>query len=128
MVSWYIMRIIPIPLVRVLFDALQQPGNSFRPIRASLPYMAGWLFIVIRLSGFRRYIQTLLYSLVLGACLLWSNDYALPTAIIFGMGWAFCDYPTASLSSITSNPLQARKKIPYSLVLGFLSRLIRFVG
>jgi hypothetical protein len=68
MFSWYVIREVrEISLTAGLLDALLRPGNSLRPIRASLPYIAGWLFIVLRSSGFRRYVQTLLYSLVLGA-------------------------------------------------------------
>jgi hypothetical protein len=122
MVSWYVIRIFP--LASGLLDPLLQPGNSLRPIRASLPYIAGWGFIGFRSSGFSRFVQTLLYSIVLGACLLWSNDYALPTTLIFGIGWAFSYYATDSLHITSNFPALVRKIFSKSLILGFLSRLI----
>jgi hypothetical protein len=126
MVSWYISRLALSP--SELLTPFLRPGHSMRPIRASLPYVAGWLFIALRVSGFGRHIQTFLYSLVLGACLLWSNDYALPTALVFGIGWAFYVYTSHPYSFNSIYPGLANK-FPFGFLrLGFLSRVILVFG
>lgn len=60
------------------------PGNSLRPVRAAIPYLAAPLALLLvtrARPGASRYLSV---GLLLGAILLWSNDYALPTAGLIG--------------------------------------------
>lgn len=127
MISWYFRTIIF--LDNDFLNAVLLPGNSLRPIRASLPYIAGWFFLMIRASGLYQFTQTLLYSFVLGACLLWSNDYALLTALVFGIGWALCGSTTVDPLPFTSNhPAKVSRRCSDHLFLAFLCRLILVLG
>jgi hypothetical protein len=55
------------------------PGNSLRPIRAFLPYLSAILaYAVIRLSASPS-IRNAGLGAVSGLCLVWSNDFGLPT-------------------------------------------------
>ena len=56
------------------------PGNSLRPLRSIAPYLTAYLlyFAVFRIaSAPRKYICA---GVLTGFTLLWSNDYAIPTA------------------------------------------------
>jgi len=67
------------------FSFAFEPGNSLRPIRSSIPYLIAVLsYLLIRQLkiGFWRDI---LAGLIIGTSLLWSNDYAVPTAGIFSL-------------------------------------------
>lgn len=59
----------------------QTPGNSLKPIRAFLPYMA-IAFLAIPL-GKNCIVRFFLRGMFCGAILLWSNDFALITAALF---------------------------------------------
>jgi len=62
-----------------------EPGNSLRPVRAAAPYLvaiASYLLLNFRKSKKR---GDILLGLLLGITLLWSNDFAIPTAGIFGI-------------------------------------------
>ncbi|HCJ9693925.1 TPA: hypothetical protein NV983_004000, partial [Escherichia coli] len=57
-----------------------EPGNSLRPIRAVIPYIVAIVlyFLAVRFeNGLRRNI---LAGMLVGISLLWSNDFAIPTA------------------------------------------------
>jgi hypothetical protein len=62
---------------------MMDPGNSLRPVRSALPYlMAIILYFIIKKfenNNFRNF----LIGGVLGVALLWSNDFALPTFLVF---------------------------------------------
>jgi hypothetical protein len=64
---------------------LGEPGVSLRPLRAAAPYLAVALFALcfVRLSNIGLRIG--LYGLLTGILLLWSNDFAIPTAGLFGL-------------------------------------------
>jgi hypothetical protein len=58
------------------------PGNSLRPIRASLPYLIVGCLLVLRQinrSGYKAF----LIGFFIGVSSLWSNDYSFPTIFIF---------------------------------------------
>lgn len=66
-----------------VFFFWNEPGNSLRNIRSSLPYL-----IVISAYGLItriRFSKKLDYNfgVLAGACLIWSNDFAIPTASFF---------------------------------------------
>lgn len=66
------------------------PGNSLRPVRAVLPYLA-----TIATYGLIRHCErgmrrNILAGVLIGVALLWSNDFALPTSGMFIM--FFCVY------------------------------------
>ena len=58
------------------------PGNSLRPIRGFLPYLIAlclYLIITTKIKLIRKY-DFYLIGIIAGFCILWSNDFALPTA------------------------------------------------
>lgn len=60
-----------------------EPGNSLRPIRAAIPYIvaiASYFLISRFKNGLKRNI---LAGILIGISLLWSNDFAIPTAGLF---------------------------------------------
>lgn len=62
-----------------------EPGNSLRPIRAAAPYLVAifsYLLVTRSKNGLRRNI---LAGLFIGVTLLWSNDFAVPTAGLFSI-------------------------------------------
>lgn len=67
------------------FDWALTPGNSLRPLRAALPYMlAGGFLAVGRFGGpGRAALRSVLWGLLAGAGLLWSNDFALVSVALF---------------------------------------------
>lgn len=73
-----------------LFPFGTEPGNSLRPIRAAAPYLVSMLFLYIssRCQNARR--RNLLLGVLIGTIMLWSNDFAIPTAGIFSL--VFCGY------------------------------------
>lgn len=61
------------------------PGNSLKPVRASAPYLAvaALYFLIVRFQpGVRRNLGI---GLLIGIMLLWSNDFAIPTAGVLGI-------------------------------------------
>lgn len=59
------------------------PGNSLRPIRAAIPYIVAFAsYVLIRRvkNGLKRNIWA---GIFIGSSLLWSNDFAIPTAGFF---------------------------------------------
>ena len=64
-----------------------ETGNSLRPIRASIPYIVCALSCLV-IKRVRRGLQRdVLIGLVLGAGMLWSNDFAIPTALTFATSY-----------------------------------------
>jgi hypothetical protein len=69
------------------------PGNSLRPIRAAVPYFASivYYFFIFKIdSPGKRYATA---GLLTGSILLWSNDFAIPTAgmlVFLISSTAFC--------------------------------------
>lgn len=62
-----------------------EPGNSLKPIRAALPYLVALaLYLLINNVKDRRQ-RDLAAGLIVGVSLLWSNDYAIPTAGLFSL-------------------------------------------
>jgi len=70
------------------------PGNSLRPIRGFLPYLIAYclyLIITTNVKLIRRY-DFYLIGIIAGFCILWSNDFAFPTAfftLLFFYGYKF---------------------------------------
>ncbi|MDM9653766.1 hypothetical protein QU755_20490 [Pseudomonas wenzhouensis] len=63
-----------------------EPGNSLRPVRAVLPYLVALSIYFLIKSVVHVNARNFLISTTLGAALLWSNDYAIPT---FGLFFLF---------------------------------------
>lgn len=64
-----------------------EPGNSLRPLRAAVSYLAAlsaYLLIEHERHGFR---QSVLAGVFCGVVLLWSNDFAVSTAVLLGIFW-----------------------------------------
>lgn len=59
------------------------PGNSLRPIRAFAPYLIGALYYYFspRITSLQN--KYLFLGFITGLILLWSNDFAIPTAFLF---------------------------------------------
>lgn len=78
------------------------PGNSLRPLRAWLPYVAAfWLFVILGKS--RRPANTYLTAGALtGSLLLWANDFAWSTAAMVAACFLFCGYRSRTLAAINS--------------------------
>lgn len=64
-----------------VFNFAREPGNSLRPIRASAPYVVG-IFLYLLLQQQQGKSRDMLAGLLVGVCLLWSNDFAIPTAFL----------------------------------------------
>ncbi len=66
-----------------LFSFWLEPGNSLRPVRATLPYllaMSIWFLITACKSAHKRNVVA---GLITGVALLWSNDFAIPAGGLF---------------------------------------------
>jgi hypothetical protein len=61
------------------------PGNSLRPIRALAPYLMviGYYFFILKINNCR--IKYVLCGILNALILLWSNDYAIPSAGLFAL-------------------------------------------
>ena len=65
------------------------PENSLRPIRAFLPYFVAISLYLIIKNNNKKY-DYILVDIITSICLLWSNDFGIPTAlftIIFFYGY-----------------------------------------
>ncbi len=59
------------------------PGNSLRPLRSALPYLAALpVFFALARASLRSFG---VLGLVAGAAMIWSNDFALPVALHCGL-------------------------------------------
>lgn len=80
-----------LPFVSPEYHFFFMPGNSLRPLRSFLPYLcAPFVYVLIRskLGATKKYC---ILGAIAGLCLIWSNDYAIPTAtflLLFGLLWA----------------------------------------
>lgn len=77
----------PVPDV---FAFAIEPGNSLRPIRAAAPYLMAMLFLHISNQWQNHGRRDVLFGLIIGVTMLWSNDFAIPTAAMFSL--VFCGY------------------------------------
>lgn len=68
-----------------LMWTMAQTGASLRPLRAALPYLVAlpYFFFVLRMQNERG--RHAACGLLAGLCLLWSNDFAIPTAFAFSL-------------------------------------------
>ena len=77
-----------IPQLRDAFDYALTPGNSLRPIRTAAPSIA----VAIYVLGIRRLSsaagRATLFGFATGLILLWSNDFAIPSAGLLGVLFA----------------------------------------
>jgi hypothetical protein len=64
---------------------LIQAGNSLRPVRAFVPYLLSLAVFFLLRSGDPLSRRPGFAGLALGLVLLWSNDYGIPTAGLFGL-------------------------------------------
>nr|VFK11739.1 MAG: hypothetical protein BECKLPF1236B_GA0070989_10247 [Candidatus Kentron sp. LPFa] len=62
-----------------------EPGNSLRLVRAFAPYFAVTFFYNLLTSIADIRLRISLYAMLTGLLLLWSNDFAIPTAGMFGV-------------------------------------------
>lgn len=59
------------------------PGNSLRPLRSALPYLAALpVYFALARASLRSFV---VLGLVAGAAMIWSNDFALPVAFHCGL-------------------------------------------
>jgi len=70
-------------LPSVLVVDVVTPGHSLRPVRSVLPYLVGWVWLIVL-----RYVplasrRLAMAALISAGSLLWSNDYAVPTVVLF---------------------------------------------
>ncbi|WP_017221022.1 hypothetical protein [Moritella dasanensis] len=68
-----------------IFTFSTTPGNSLRPIRMIIPYLAGFSIYLIFNLKISSFYKNLLLGVVLAISLLWSNDLAIPTFLYFSM-------------------------------------------
>ena len=71
------------------FTFFFEPGNSLRPIRASIPYLAALIFLITIHGKKSTYLRVILAGSIAGFTLLWSNDFAIPTGLLFGALFTF---------------------------------------
>lgn len=71
------------PTIAYVLSFGLEPGNSLKPLRASAPYLAAiaTYFLLTRFAS--RLLRDVLAGLLVAVTLLWSNDFAIPTAGIF---------------------------------------------
>ena len=81
----------PVPDV---FAFTIEPGNSLRPIRAAAPYLVSTLFLHLCNQFQHRGRRNVLFGLIMGLTMLWSNDFAIPTVGMFSL--VFCGYVYAN--------------------------------
>ncbi|KPC49360.1 hypothetical protein [Amantichitinum ursilacus] len=74
-------------------QAVYIPGDSLRPLRAFAPYLMVLLYSAAAPRLRSAWSQTLGMAVLAGAMLLWSNDYAYPTALVFGLLFVFVLLP-----------------------------------
>lgn len=81
------------------------PGNSLRPIRALAPYLLGigYYFSILNIKNEK--IKYVLSGILTALILLWSNDYAIPSAGLFAL--------FVSMHSLRSNTLNLRNSLTY---------------
>jgi len=65
------------------------PGNSLRSIRAAAPYVIAITYYFLILNIKSAQIKSTLSGIITGAVLLWSNDFAIPSAGLFAIFIAF---------------------------------------
>jgi hypothetical protein len=61
------------------------PGNSLRPIRSIIPYLAIGIFIFLSQKIQNSKYKFASIGILTGFVLIWSNDFALPTALMLGL-------------------------------------------
>ncbi|WP_338332313.1 hypothetical protein [Acetobacter sp. LMG 32666] len=69
------------------FSFAIEPGNSIRPIRSSIVYLVSICMFYITTKVNNKTYRNLLMGLVIGISLLWSNDFALITGLMYSI---FC--------------------------------------
>jgi hypothetical protein len=62
----------------VRFEAY--PGNSLRPFRSAAPYFSAALYLFVVRNGEPIWKQNIYCGVLAGLILLWSNDFAIPSA------------------------------------------------
>ena len=67
-----------------IFGFAIDPGNSLRPIRAALPYLAVVIFFAFSNDQKINPTSHIKNGFLTALILLWSNDFAIPTLIVFG--------------------------------------------
>lgn len=65
------------------FSAL--PGNSLRPIRAAAPYLVAIIYFSLIHRMYGKAKRYALSGILAGITLLWSNDFAIPSAGLFAI-------------------------------------------
>ncbi len=64
-------------------DWSTQPGNSLRPLRNFIPYIVAIFLLLFFLKHKSIRIKYFFASIICGIISLWSNDFAIPTGILF---------------------------------------------
>ncbi|MEY4616735.1 MAG: hypothetical protein RJB66_1695 [Pseudomonadota bacterium] len=70
------------PFLIGLLAFATQPGNSLKPIRSVIPYLVAGASMYIN-KRYQNPLRPILLGFIIGAALLWSNDFAIPTATLF---------------------------------------------
>ena len=115
-------------LPRIVLEQFM-PGNSLRPLRSFLPYiMAITIYLILRSRLKPVYAYSLVGSIA-GLCLLWSNDFAIPTfvlSICFVFIWA-SRTSVLSLRLIASTILSAILSATVGLLLSTNNHVIEMI-
>jgi len=67
------------------FSFAIHPGNSLRPIRAAAPYLLAITYYLFILNIKSAQLKSALSGVASGVILLWSNDFAIPSAGLFAI-------------------------------------------
>ena len=73
-----------------IFAFAFEPGNSLRPIRVAAPYLVAIASILLIKHNKKTMQRNVIAGLLIGATMLWSNDFAIPTAGLFSI--FYCSY------------------------------------
>lgn len=80
------------------FSFCFEPGNSLRPIRAAIPYIIAIVSydLIGRFENGQK--RNILAGMIVGVSLLWSNDFAIPTAGLFLVFYVLLFYSKENLN------------------------------
>lgn len=80
-------------LIAHKFSGPFEPGNSLRPIRAAAPYLTAIaIYFLMTKCKANKSMRDCLAGLIFGITLLWSNDFAIPTAGSFFIFYSIYSY------------------------------------
>lgn len=77
------------------------PGNSLRPLRSLLPFLVFLAFITISERFRSANTRSLFTGILIGVSMLWSNDYAIPTAALLFVTSCWLQWNSNQLSILS---------------------------